>query len=169
MELKVLKEKARSAISKYRYMILMIVIGIVLLLLPTSGRKVQQATEKPVSNMVETPDLSKQLEDLLSQIDGAGEVRVLLSVASGEERIYQSDTDRTLNGDSQHTKNDTVILAGSDRSQAGLLCRVDPPVYSGAVVVCKGADSPTVRLSVVSAVSKLTGLGADRISVVKMK
>ena len=40
---------------------------------------------------------------------------------------------------------------------------------SGAVVVCDGADAPSVRLYVTNAVMSYTGLGSDRISVVKMK
>jgi len=39
----------------------------------------------------------------------------------------------------------------------------------GAVIVCQGADDPQVRLSIVDAVSKVTGLGSDKISVLKMK
>ena len=41
--------------------------------------------------------------------------------------------------------------------------------YAGAVVVCDGADSAVVRLRIVQAVSALTGLGSDKISVIKMK
>jgi stage III sporulation protein AG len=36
-------------------------------------------------------------------------------------------------------------------------------------VVCQGADDPVVKLLIVDAVSKVTGLGADKISVMKMK
>ena len=43
------------------------------------------------------------------------------------------------------------------------------PEYLGAVVVCQGANDVQVRLAVVEAVSKVTGLGADKISVLKMK
>ena len=43
------------------------------------------------------------------------------------------------------------------------------PVYQGAVVVCEGAERAAVRLAIVEAVSSLTGLGSDKISVIKMK
>ncbi len=42
-------------------------------------------------------------------------------------------------------------------------------VCSGAVVVCDGAGSAEVCLRVVRAVSAFTGLGSDRIIVLKMK
>ena len=40
---------------------------------------------------------------------------------------------------------------------------------SGAVVVCDGADAAAVRLYVTNAVMSYTGLGSDRITVIKMK
>lgn len=39
----------------------------------------------------------------------------------------------------------------------------------GAVVICTGAEQSAVRLSVTNAVSAYTGLGSDRIRVIKMK
>ena len=40
---------------------------------------------------------------------------------------------------------------------------------SGAVVVCTGGDSPTARYLVTNAVSAYTGLGSDKITVLKLK
>ena len=39
----------------------------------------------------------------------------------------------------------------------------------GAVVICSGAEESAVRLSVTNAVSAYTGLGCDKIRVIKMK
>ena len=43
------------------------------------------------------------------------------------------------------------------------------PVYQGAVVVCQGAGDSSVNLAVIQAVSVLTGLGSDKITVVQWK
>ena len=40
---------------------------------------------------------------------------------------------------------------------------------SGAVIVCQGAEDPDVRLNVTNAVAAYTGLGSDKIRVIKMK
>jgi hypothetical protein len=40
---------------------------------------------------------------------------------------------------------------------------------SGAVVVCQGADSASVRLAVAQAVRCYTGLGADHVEIFKME
>ena len=41
------------------------------------------------------------------------------------------------------------------------------PVFQGALVVCEGADQAQVRLAMTQAVSALTGLGTDRITICK--
>ena len=40
--------------------------------------------------------------------------------------------------------------------------------FTGAVVVCRGADDPAVRLRIMETVSAFTGLGTNRIVVQKM-
>ena len=48
-------------------------------------------------------------------------------------------------------------------------CLLYTSVYQGAVVVCQGAGDSGVHLAVVQAVSVLTGLGSDKITVVQWK
>ena len=50
-----------------------------------------------------------------------------------------------------------------------VLLRSDREGDGGAVVVCDGADSASVTLEIVRAVSAYTGLGSNRIIVLKMK
>lgn len=158
-----LKKKALGLFRQYRYALLVVAVGLVLMLLPTG--KSEPSLEATVPVQTEEQDLSRQLELLLGKIEGAGKVQVLLSLATGEQVLYQTDTQ--TNG--TDNRQDTVLITGSDRTQTGLIQQVKPPTYLGAVVVCQGADRASVRLAVVDAVSKLTGLGADKISVLKMK
>ena len=79
------------------------------------------------------------------------------------------DTDHSSGESGSGIRSNTVTITDSERSQSGLVKQVNPPTYLGAVVICQGADDPEVRLSVVNAVSKATGLGANKISVLKMK
>ena len=96
---------------------------------------------------------------------GAGTVKVLLTTTAGEETVYQTDVDQN----NEDVRSDTVVLTKSTRDQLGLIRQVKAPVYRGAIIVCKGADSADVKLSLVDAVSKITGLRSDQISVLKMK
>ena len=141
-------------VKKYRLVLLVALVGVLLMCLPIGG---QEAEPIPVEQDQVT--MEERLEQILSRIQGAGTVAVMLTEAAGEEVIYQTDGE---NGD-------TVLVTDDQRSQQGLIRTREPPVYRGAVVVCPGADSPAVRLAIVEAVSNVTGLGSDKISVLKMK
>jgi stage III sporulation protein AG len=105
------------------------------------------------------------MEQILSRIQGAGTVKVLLSESRGKKVVYQTDQ----SGSGDNLRIETVIITDADRRQEGLRQTVLAPSYQGAIVVCQGADRAEVRLAIVEAVSDLTGLGADKISVLKMK
>ena len=160
------KEKAGYFLRKYRYVLLILLVGIVLMCLP-GGEEPEQERVPPeqTDGMSVPPDPEERLRQILSQIEGAGKVEVLLTPLAGEETVYQTDEDLSANGD----RMETVIITDAQRAQQGLVKQVNPPVYLGAVVVCQGADRATVRLAIVEAVANATGLGADQISVLKMK
>ena len=96
-------------------------------------------------------------------------MRVMLSVATGEEVLYQTDRDVSEDEKGSDKRIDTVTVTDSQRNETGLIRQINPPDYLGAVVVCQGADDPAVRLRVAEAVARITGLGMDKIYVVKMR
>lgn len=146
---------------------MVLLIGIFLLCLP---RQEPQTGVSPKQETVQQQTtLEQELEDVLSKLEGAGKVRVLLTESSGSETYYQQDEDRMEDEGGRQIRSDTVILTDGSRGQSGLVRRVDPPVYLGAVVLCQGADSARVKLAVTEAVSNATGLSTDRITVLKMK
>ncbi len=163
-----LSAKVKDIFKKYRYALLILLLGVGLMLWPSGTGENQEETTLPAEQGEAKADMEKRLEEILGQIQGAGTVQVLLSVDRGEQTVYQSDTD-AVSGENGSTRTDTVIVSGSDRAQQGLIQQVNPPSYLGAVVVCQGADHAAVRLAIVEAVASATGLGADRISVLKMK
>ena len=70
---------------------------------------------------------------------------------------------------SLQTVGGTVTVNRGSGYQEVVITRQVCPVYQGAVVVCQGAGNAAVRLAVVEAISALTGLSSDKISVVKWK
>ncbi len=154
------KQLIITAARKYQYVFLALLVGIFLMLLPERTKVTQ--IEVSATERIQT-DLEAELSGILSQIAGVGKAEVLLSEASGSNTIYQVDA-------AQNQSNlDTVIVRNENREEVGLIKQVLPPVYRGAIIVCQGADSATVRLSVVDAVKSVTGLSSDCITVLKMK
>lgn len=163
MDLTAIGGKVTEFVKKYRYVILVLVIGIGLMLLPAGGK--QETADNPQVQQNQ-PDMAQELRQILSRIKGAGDVEVLLTISAGERTVYQTDQDVSESGSA---RSDTVIVNGGDRSEQGLVQQLLPPQYQGAIVVCEGAENAAVHLAIVEAVSDATGLGADRISVLKMK
>ena len=159
--------KVRELLSKYKYALLILAVGVALMSLP-GKEKTEQETLAPEPT-VQMETMEQHLEAVLSQIDGAGKVSVLLSDKEGAETLYQTDTQSDTDETGSSEQSDTVILTDSDDNETGLVRRTDPPKYLGAVIVCQGADSAQVRLAIVEAVQCATGLGAEQICVVKMK
>ncbi len=154
------KTQILETVKKYRYVPLVLLAGILLMLLPQSSEEVS-APELPQY----APNLQESLSGILSQMSGAGKVEVLLTQAVGEETIYQTDENRS----SEDLRLNTVVVTDPSRAENGLIRQINPPVYLGAVVLCQGADSASIRLSLVEAVASATGLTSDRITVLKMK
>ena len=155
-------------IKKYRYVLLVLLAGIFLMALP-DGEKAQTETEVPAIESTAQPTLQDSLAEILSQIEGAGKVRVLLTQAAGEQTIYQTDEDISTSENSSDIRRETVIITDSGRGETGLIRQVNPPTYLGAVVLSQGADSAKVRLAIVEAVMSVTALSSDNITVLKMK
>lgn len=151
-------------LKKYRWAILVLLAGIVLMVLP-EGEK----TEESVATVNQEYSLQDSLEEVLRDICGVGKVSVLLTQAAGEETIFQTDDNISAHGEENNRRRETVLISGSGRDEAGLVRQIKAPTYQGAVIVCQGADSASVRLAVVEAVRSATGLTTDRISVLKMK
>ena len=116
----------KSAVGKKlwanRYVFAVLALGLVLMLLPSGSGGADSASSADAleATGVSLETEGEKLSALLTQMQGVGRAKVLLS-------------------------------------------------QSGAVVVCDGADAAAVRLYVTNAVMSYTGLGSDRISVIKMK
>ena len=160
MDIKQYGKKMGQLLKKYKYAVVVLAIGLALMLLP-SGSKAPKETE--METVPATPSVEERLSGILSQVKGAGRVKVMLTVEKGEETVFQTDASNTTGENSNSVKTDTITVDDN-----GLVRQVLPPVYKGAVVLCQGADDPQIKLSIVDAVSKVTGLGADKISVLKM-
>ena len=111
------------------------------------------------------------MERLLSKVDGIGSVRLMLTLESGERQELAEDTELSYSGDTaapeDYARRSETVIVTADGGDAPVVTRTVSPVYRGAVVVCQGADRAEVRLAVTQAVSALTGLGSDRIVVIK--
>ena len=170
MEIGKWAEKIAGLLKKYKYLIILLCIGMILMGLPSfSGEKKPDVQENAAVPTSAEPSVQEELEQILESIYGVGDVQVMLTVSQGEKTMYQTDVVSGITENSQDTDTDTVIVSDGEGGEQGLVQQKLSPVYQGAIILCQGADSPSVRLAITQAVSKVTGLPTDRIAVLKMK
>ena len=88
MDIKKLNIKIPDFIKKYKFVLLILLIGIALMLIP--GTKKTESKENTIESIVQKENTTqKELESILEMIYGAGKVKVMLQERSGEEKIYQ--------------------------------------------------------------------------------
>ena len=155
-------------LGKYKIVIPVILLGLLMILWPGPSGKA------PASDFSYAPfplrEAEQSLETALGAIAGAGQVKVMLTLKTDMTLVLQEDvkqkSDVRQDPQSTLTERDakTILIGG----QPVVVRRVYPE-YRGALIVCEGGADAQVRLAVTQAVSALTGLGSDKITVTPMK
>ena len=93
-----------------------------------------------------------------------------LTVDSGTKRELAQDTTAERSGSEDgKRKSETVVVGTGSGTQEVVVTNRVYPRYVGALVVCEGGGSAGVRLAVTQAVSALTALPSDKITVLQGK
>ncbi len=166
--LKILSEKLLCD-KKKLFIVAAGIVGVLLLFfsefIPESKEAVETTeTENEVSFTSYEKDIEERLQKLLESIDGAGKVQVMVTIESGDEKVYATESKKSENNEEK--KYVLVDIEGSDN---GLLLKIAQPEIRGVAIVCQGADSPTVRNAVTGAVTSVLGISSNRVNVSKMK
>lgn len=122
-------------------------------------------------------NLEDELEKVLSNIAGVGEVQVLITYSQTSEIVAMSNktvnTSKTEEADSnggtrkiETTDEKKEIIVDSDSNP--ITEKVILPKIEGAIVIAQGGDNATVKTNVIQAVSAVTGLSTHKIQVFKM-
>ena len=166
-------QKALQGIKKYKYVLLTALLGVLLLLLPQNEKAVDSGSATPsAAENFDREALQNEMEDILSSLDGVGKLSLMLTVEGGGAYELAQDETASLKEargeevDEQTRKTETVVL-GSGTSAEVVVTHSRYPRFVGALIVCEGGDRADVQLKVTQAVSALTGLSSERISVVK--
>ncbi|HIV61778.1 MAG TPA: hypothetical protein H9746_02880 [Candidatus Butyricicoccus avistercoris] len=168
-----LTSKLQPMAQKYKYVLLIFLVGIIMLCLgsPRDAPK-QDDNNTNIENTTSTFDLSSfedSLEKQLSSINGAGEVSLLLSIEGTEETVYASNIRESTSSDSNNIyEKDLSVLSDSSYGEEPVKVKSISPTFRGAVVLCEGAADVSVKYSITEAVSAACGLSMDKISVLQM-
>ena len=105
----------------------------------------------------------KKLEELLSTVDGAGQVRVMLTWEGSSER--QVEKDRISNADSVEEE---TIYQENDSGKYPYVVSWTNPKVTGVLVIAEGGGNTKVKAEILEAVQALFGIEPHKIKIMKM-
>lgn len=150
------------------------IIGVILLvlseLIPFSSKtESSDLTEGTltVSYSEYEKEVETRLESLISEIDGAGTVKVMVTLDCSVESIYAQQEKQT-SGESGSYENEYVIIKNND-GENGILLKTTQPQIRGVAVVCTGGSSSVVRQNVTNTVTAVLGISSARVNISAMK
>ena len=108
--------------------------------------------------------LETRLETLIRQVEGAGETRVMVTLAESSRTVYATDTETDAAGSS---RSEHLLLADGADPPALVESTLSPQVQCVAVL-CEGGGDVTVQAKVTEIVKVLTGAGASSITVERL-
>ncbi|MBU5479243.1 hypothetical protein KQI69_08505 [Eubacterium sp. MSJ-13] len=113
----------------------------------------------------------KKLKKLLESMDGVGDVNVMVTLASSEEKIALKDTERGeskgKNSSDVSEKNQNVIISNNG-DENPYVVSVTSPKIAGVAIVCEGADGGKKDSEIIDMVGALFGIESHKIKVTKM-
>jgi len=125
--------------------------------------------------------LARQLEEILSLVAGAGEVRVMLTIGNASRYFAQNTQENasvTIEEDSEGGVRNVestnlsvtyVMVRQTDGSEAPLLLTEVAPNIEGVIIVAQGGQDAAVRAALTHAVQALLGVAAHRVQVFQMQ
>ena len=156
-----------AVLNKYKSVLLVAALGALLLLWPMEKKTVEATEDTSARTALDLGKTEKAMEEILGKIGGVGRVEVMLTLQSGGELVLAQDSSLRYSGNVQSPDNYERSTQPVTDGGGVVVTQEVYPQYRGALVVCEGGGNDAVRLQVIAAVSALTGLGSDRIAVVK--
>ncbi len=156
--------------------IIIVVVFCAILLLIYSSTFSSTKSEKNTLTALTTEEYAEYLENklsnVLSQINGAGNVSVMVTLACGVEYVYATNateetTSQTNNGvtTTQTTTTEELILVSQSGKDSPLVIKENLPKVSGVLIVSSGASNISVMLELQKAVMALLEIDAEDIEI----
>lgn len=132
--------------------------------LPDSGQETVSASLESTTDAAYEQRLEQRLSALISELSGAGDTAVMVTLETGQTTRYAADS---------RTESDSGVSAVSSAQETEhifsgtqpVVESVAPPQVRGVAVLCQGGGDPAVQRRVTELVCALTGVGANRVTV----
>lgn len=124
--------------------------------------------------------LEARLEEVLSYVEGAGKIKVMVTLKASGERIILTESPYTKNtvneqdggGGTRNTielsQSDTVVYLEENGARIPYMIQETAPEIEGILVIAQGADNDSVKKELNAAITALFDLQSHKIKICKM-
>jgi len=141
------------------------ILGVVVILIMLSSFNFTDSeTSDDFSTTEYVSQLESKLSTILSNVQGAGKVKVMLTVESGMETVTAVETVVTSSGNQTVTTTSPILVSG----KPVVLKELYPKVI-GVLIVAEGADSIKVKLELLKATSSVLSIDENIVEIFTMK
>lgn len=123
-----------------------------------------------------------KLENALCCVEGAGKVKVMITLRESEQKVVEKDGPEQLSdmvendaaggnrttGESRIEKT-TIYTTDENGNSVPYVVKTIPPMVEGVVVIAQGADQLSVQQNIIEVIQVLFDIDMNKITVVKMK
>lgn len=160
--------------------VILLIAGILLIVISIgfpsgSSESTKQSTPQATSETSRdyANECEQRLINVLKNVSGVGQVKVMVTLKSSEEKVTLKDNPHTesKSGDSVETSSDeeTVLIEDTDGSQSPYIVKENEPSIEGVVVVAEGGDNVSLKGEIISAIQALFDVPSHKIKVMKME
>ncbi len=155
---------------KKKYLVFFISAALlVLALLFFSEEEPRERDSEDFDEAAYVKNLEERTSALLSRVEGAGEVHVMITMENAYEAHYAADhvSDETKTEGVEDTSQKENVVLQTEKSgvKSPIVESISRPRVRGVSVVCKGGGNATVQMKIISLLSSLFDLDTNRISV----
>lgn len=189
MKMQDFMQKIKEKKLKRSDWLILVLAGILILIiaLPTDTKEKKQAekSKENISKENNTMEASKdeierKLEDILEKIDGAGNVKVMITYQDSGTQVVEKDKNTSENsleesdstGGVRSTKEqqlqESTVYEEADAGNTPFVSKELLPKVEGILIVASGGDNQKVKQNISEAVLALFQVEAHRIKIVKM-
>ena len=159
------KLKTNKKAFKIEYILVVVLIVLIscLFLLNSGFFNIFSSSNTTKSESYET-ELEEKLSLLISAIDGAGSVNVLITVDGSIKQEYLKNTTTKHENNVKVTEETTVLINGKPQ-----LVKEYYPEVLGVVVICQGGENVKVKMAITEVITTLLPISSENIRILKKK
>lgn len=138
----------------------------------TAVREPEESRQQKDSGDDVITQLERRLEETLSLVDGAGRVRVMITLKDNGAKVVEKDTSRQtgtgFTGEGTRDVSESSVFERTDDGEKPYVSNELTPQVEGVLVVAEGGDHSLVKQNILQSVMSLFPLEAHKITIVKM-